>query len=619
MASVDSTGSEDSGRPLFQSNSLVRKNLKHLTLGSPTIDKSPVVLDNHVLDPIGVNNKDTVVEDSNSDVIAAGLGISHGLQQGTKLNKSAGGGLWHRRGVKKTLTLNPNSHFRGGSNESVGDLRKYKPDKKIIIQQNSTDVNTSPKYITSTSPYPKGANYSTDISHNTILHQPPTLKLPVTENKSSYILSYILSRSQNKRNHTTNTNTNTNNNANTNTNTNANINDLRTPPISPDKMDNLTSPSSPDNGTTNDDTPLSTMSSMPNIMKTPVAKHKKASQYQLHDLVQLGKIGSGNSGTVLKVLHVPTSTIISKKIIHIEKNNDTINKQLLSELQIMKNIKPHENIITFYGAFLKQSVNYDIIILMEYMDCGSLDKILHVFKNFVKRDQLANPMFKPVTTWFNIPFILSKISYAVLSGLYYLYSNYKIIHRDIKPSNVLINSKGSIKICDFGVSRKLINSVADTFVGTSTYMSPERIQGNGYSIKGDVWSLGLMVIELITGEFPLGGHNDTPNGILDLLQQIVNEPSPKLPNDEHFPQSLRDFVNKCCVKDAKERGSITELLNHEFITYFNKNDDSALNEKYDIEYKRWCKKIKYKIRQDRQIRRENNERSKLENIRKNKV
>ena len=67
--------------------------------------------------------------------------------------------------------------------------------------------------------------------------------------------------------------------------------------------------------------------------------------------------------------------------------------------------------------------------------------------------------------------VLGKISEAVLGGLAYLYSAHRIMHRDIKPSNILVNSRGSIKLCDFGVSGELINSIADTFVGTSTYMS----------------------------------------------------------------------------------------------------------------------------------------------------
>ncbi|KAK5961170.1 mitogen-activated protein kinase kinase STE7 PWA37_001700 [Arxiozyma heterogenica] len=327
--------------------------------------------------------------------------------------------------------------------------------------------------------------------------------------------------------------------------------------------------------------------------------------YQLQDMVRLGKIGEGNSGTVTKVLHVPTSKILCKKTIPIDKNNEIVTKQLISELYIMKAIRKHPNIIGFYGALINHSINDDLVILMEYMDCGSLDKILSVYKSFKNRK-----MTHANKTWFNNPMVISKISYAVLTGLAYLYDNYKIIHRDIKPSNILVNCQGEVKICDFGVSKQIVNSIANTFVGTSTYMSPERIQGNVYSAKGDVWSLGLVIIELVTGEFPLGGHNDTPDGILDLLQRIVNESAPCLPiNDPNynFPPDMIDFVSKCCIKDAKQRPSIKEMLSHIFVLKYNDNASE-----YSKDFNLWCKKVKSKIRKDRQIRKEVIERAKLE-------
>lgn len=160
--------------------------------------------------------------------------------------------------------------------------------------------------------------------------------------------------------------------------------------------------------------------------------------------------------------------------------------------------------------------------------------------------------------------VLGKISEAVLGGLAYLYSAHRIMHRDLKPSNILVNSKGNIKLCDFGVSSELEGSIAETFVGTGTYMAPERIQGSPYTVKSDVWSVGLTLMELAIGKFPFAGSGDDdeaggPQGILDLLQQIVLEPSPKLPKSDAFPSILEDMIAKCLMKDPAERPTPKEL------------------------------------------------------------
>lgn len=178
--------------------------------------------------------------------------------------------------------------------------------------------------------------------------------------------------------------------------------------------------------------------------------------------------------------------------------------------------------------------------------------------------------------------VLGKIAEAILGGLTYLYRTHRIMHRDIKPSNVLVNSKGQIKLCDFGVSSELDNSVADTFVGTGTYMAPERIQGSPYTVKSDVWSVGLTLMELAIAKFPFHHDDDDdsgsddepagPQGILDLLQQIVLEPAPKLPKSEAFPSILEDMIAKCLMKDPKERPTPQEL----YVRPFRLGNDQTL-------------------------------------------
>lgn len=162
--------------------------------------------------------------------------------------------------------------------------------------------------------------------------------------------------------------------------------------------------------------------------------------------------------------------------------------------------------------------------------------------------------------------VLGKIAVATLGGLTYLYQNHHIMHRDIKPSNILINSKGDIRLCDFGVSGELINSIADTFVGTSTYMAPERIQGDKYTVKSDVWSFGLTIMELAIGSFPFvpaekaGEKEPRPLGILDLLQQIVHEAPPRLPQSDAFPSILDTMIQMCLAKKPEKRPTPQDLF-----------------------------------------------------------
>ncbi|KAK7462392.1 MAP kinase kinase (MEK) [Stygiomarasmius scandens] len=210
------------------------------------------------------------------------------------------------------------------------------------------------------------------------------------------------------------------------------------------------------------------------------------------DLKDLHELGQGNGGSVKKVEHIPTGTLMAKKIVLIDAK-PSVRKQILRELQIMHDCHS-QYIISFYGAFLADP---NICICMEFMDKGSLDGI---YKKIGAIDIG----------------IVGKVALAVLEGLTYLYDVHRIIHRDIKPSNILCNGRGEIKICDFGVSGELINSIADTFVGTSTYMSPERIQGAQYTVKSDVWSLGISLIELALGRFPFAESADSDSDLSDL-------------------------------------------------------------------------------------------------------
>lgn len=162
--------------------------------------------------------------------------------------------------------------------------------------------------------------------------------------------------------------------------------------------------------------------------------------------------------------------------------------------------------------------------------------------------------------------------------------------------------KGEFKLCDFGVSRELTNSLAmaDTFVGTSTYMSPERIQGLNYGVKSDIWSIGLMLIELASGKSIWtddDNNNDDlpsgPEGILDLLQRIVNETPPTLSNKinpitgQKYDAKLCQLIDACLVKDDSSRKSPWDLLNDK--EGFLEGVEAGV---FDKDVKLWAKKCR---------------------------
>lgn len=331
-----------------------------------------------------------------------------------------------------------------------------------------------------------------------------------------------------------------------------------------------------------------------NETQSPIATTSKL-KLRNKDLLTLKQLGLGNSGSVSKVLHIPSQKTMAKKIIHVDLKS-VIQTQIIRELRILHECQsPY--IIEFYGAFLNS--NNTIVICMEYCNCGSLDKILSLCEN------RQFPLY-----------VLKKLSFAILSGLSYLYNKHKIIHRDIKPNNVLMTHRGEFKLCDFGVSRELTNSLAmaDTFVGTSMYMSPERIQGLNYGVKSDVWSMGLMLIELASG-LPVWADDDDdengssaynslksdisnnsfrgPEGILDLLQRIVNEKPPSLKNKinpvtrSRYDPLLCEFIDSCLIKNDSERKTPWQLLEDK--QGFLQGVEEGI---YDQNHKAWAKQIR---------------------------
>uniref|UniRef100_F6YUW6 mitogen-activated protein kinase kinase n=1 Tax=Xenopus tropicalis TaxID=8364 RepID=F6YUW6_XENTR len=238
-------------------------------------------------------------------------------------------------------------------------------------------------------------------------------------------------------------------------------------------------------------------------------------------------LGHGNGGTVYKAYHVPSGKILAVKVIPLDITVE-LQRQIMSELEILYKCDSLY-IIGFYGAFF---VENRISICTEFMDGGSLD----VYRKIPEQ-------------------VLGRIAVAVLKGLTYLWS-LKILHRDVKPSNMLVNTRGHVKLCDFGVSTQLVNSIAKTYVGTNAYMAPERIAGEQYGIHSDVWSLGISFMEVRN----MGDYRECP----------------VLPLGE-FSESFVHFITQCMRKPPKERPAPEELMDHPFIVQFNDGNTEAVS------------------------------------------
>ncbi|XP_012271928.1 dual specificity mitogen-activated protein kinase kinase 4 [Orussus abietinus] len=267
------------------------------------------------------------------------------------------------------------------------------------------------------------------------------------------------------------------------------------------------------------------------------------------DLQDLGEIGRGGFGTVNKMTHRISNTVMAVKRIR-STVDEREQKQLLMDLEVVMKSNECPCIVQFYGALFKEG---DCWICMELMDT-SLDKF---YKFIYERLNERIPEC-----------ILGKITVATVRALNYLKEKLRIIHRDVKPSNILLDRRGNIKLCDFGISGQLVDSIARTRdAGCRPYMAPERIdpqRARGYDVRSDVWSLGITLMEVATGYFPYPKWNS----VFEQLYQVVQGDPPRLsPNDNgnRFTMDFVNFVNTCLIKEETQRPKYNKLLEHPFI------------------------------------------------------
>ncbi|KAH6576467.1 hypothetical protein BASA61_005266 [Batrachochytrium salamandrivorans] len=265
------------------------------------------------------------------------------------------------------------------------------------------------------------------------------------------------------------------------------------------------------------------------VLRSIVSKEDPLKLY-----TKIKNIGHGASGSVYLAKHNQSDAIVAIKdmVMPRQPRKDMI----VNEIMVMKECH-HPNIVNYIDSFL---VRESLWVLMEYMEGGMLTDI-------IDKHTFTEPQ-------------ISSICLETLRGLQHLHSR-NIIHRDIKSDNILLDGKGQVKISDFGYSAKLLNdrSRRATMVGTPFWMAPEVVSQKEYGAKVDIWSLGIMAIEMIEGQPPY--INEEP---LKALYLIATNGTPKLKKVEKLSASLRDFLKRTLEVDVAKRASSAELLQHPF-------------------------------------------------------
>lgn len=251
------------------------------------------------------------------------------------------------------------------------------------------------------------------------------------------------------------------------------------------------------------------------------------------------KIGEGSTGVVCIATEKRTGRQVAIKKMDLRRQQRR--ELLFNEVVIMRDYH-HPNIVEMYGSYLFEN---ELWVVMEYLEGGPLTGI--VTRTSLSEEQIAY------------------ICKSCLKALAFLHSQ-GVLHRDIKSDSILLTTSGQVKISDFGFCAQVTQDVPKrrSLVGTPYWMAPEIIARQPYGPESDIWSIGVMVIEMIDGEPPY--FNEAP---LQAMRKIRDLDPPTVKTPAKLSPRLKSFIEKALTHNPTNRGTALDLLQHPFLRPYN--------------------------------------------------